>query len=101
MAGEYFGDSNIIPPATAKLARTLTDIKTKWGQKGCAVPERTALKYVGIAAILGRLFILYDKPLGVGRLILPGDHPADLHRRPPAGPACGRYGAIVQGRGDA
>jgi hypothetical protein len=57
MAEEYFGDSSIIPPATAKLAATLTNIKIKWGQNGSAVPSKTALKYVGIAAILGWLFV--------------------------------------------
>ena len=34
---EYFGDSNIIPAPTEKLASTLTDSSQKWGQNGsCA-----------------------------------------------------------------
>jgi hypothetical protein len=54
--GEYLFDSNIMPAPTAKLASTLADNKIAWGQNGSMPPERNALKYVTIAAILGWLF---------------------------------------------
>jgi hypothetical protein len=55
--GGYFGPSNIIPAPTAILASTLNDNKETCGQKGSAVPDRTLLKYVSIAAIMGWLIV--------------------------------------------
>jgi hypothetical protein len=49
---EYFGLSSIIPPPTATLANTLTDRSNTWGQNGSNPPEKNALTYVSIAAML-------------------------------------------------
>jgi hypothetical protein len=54
---EYFGDSNIIPAPTEKLASTLTDSSQKWGQNGSKPPEVNALTYVSIGAIVSWLFV--------------------------------------------
>jgi hypothetical protein len=54
---EYFGDSNIIPAPTEKLAITLINSSEKWGQNGSKPPEVNALTYVSIGAIVSWLFV--------------------------------------------
>jgi hypothetical protein len=56
VASDHRSDSIIIPTPTAIPASTLPDIKTRWGQNGSAEPERSALIYAYIAAVLAWLF---------------------------------------------
>jgi hypothetical protein len=80
IVSEYFGDSNMMPAATAKLASTVTDSKMMWGQVESTPPEKKLLKYVSIAAVLGWVFVAALAPLNLAFRQVRDHHHPEKHR---------------------